>query len=108
VAHGGTVTRISGRGGAAHGGTATLGSGDLRARRERGRRRGGGARQGDDGRGGFGQGLAQTVRWCCDGDGEGVLASDQTGALRRCSDRAGPGSGRGGRSGGFMPTRAAT
>jgi hypothetical protein len=40
-------------------------------------RRGGGARQGDDGRGSFGQGLARTARWHCDGDGEGAAASDR-------------------------------
>jgi hypothetical protein len=87
------VTRLSGRDGVVHDGTTTLGSGNLHVRRERGRRRGGWVWQGDDGHGDFGQGLTRAVRWRCDKDGEGTLASDRTGALRRRSDRACPGSG---------------
>jgi hypothetical protein len=85
-----------------------VGAGGEWGRRRQQHRSGGGVRQGDDGHGGFGQGLARTAWWHCDGDGEGAAASDQTGALRRCLDKADLGSGPWRSERGFRPARATT
>jgi hypothetical protein len=85
-----------------------VGAGGEWGRRREQHRSGGGVGQGDDGHGGFGQGLARTAWWHCDRDGEGAAASDRTGALRRCLDKADLGSGPWRSERGLRPARATT